>query len=353
MSVLPTSADFSFLALCWTIAFVFFATALLLCLAIVIRRVRRNRLFAKRKIQQAAFQNYISQQLKQNLAEQPTENVPPCHIDDITTVLLHYFRTLKGRQYNQLQDLISGSKIEADITRSSSSGVRGARMRAVRVLSHLHSQTSTQVIFDNLVSEDKYVRLTAAKSLVQRGSTFFLTDIINSINDAFPDDVQLLAGIIFDFGTDIVAPLEDYIKMSNNATARAACLEALSQIMPPQTSLNLGALMGDPSELVRTATLSLAMITRSPDGLDPLRMGLQDKAISVKIRAAKLACDQRRSDVTSELYALTNSPEMWVRYWALRAIWTTGTSGQQFVETLRKTNPLATDVALEMRSGYV
>ena len=353
MSVLPTSANVSLLALFWAIAFVFFTGALVLCLAIVLRRVRRNHILAKRKIERTAFQAYISAQLVRPPSEGTLQNAPNCHIGDVTTVLLHYFRTLKGEQYEQLKDLITGSDIEAGIIRSSYHGVRGARMRAVRVLSHLNSQSSTHVIFDKLGSVDKYVRITAAKSLVQRGSRFFLGDIINSINDAFPTDVELLAGIISNFGNQIVAPLEDYIRTSDNPIAKAACLEALSQIMPAKTSLNLGTLMNDPSEAVRAATLSVSVNCAHFDDSDPLRLALVDDAISVKIRAAKLACTLRRADVTSELYALTNSSEMWVRYWALRAIWTTGTSGQRFVEALRKTNPLATDVALEMRSGYV
>ena len=111
--------------------------------------------------------------------------------------------------------------------------------------------------------------------------------------------------------------------------------------------------MAAESESVRSAALALSAVVEHESAVDPLRLGLQDEAISVKITAAKMACNLRRKDLTADLYKLANDPVMWVRYWAFRAIWMSGQAGQKFVSTLATSQKMAEQVSLEMRSGYV
>jgi len=354
MSVLPTNADFSLLSLFWGVSMLFLGVSFLLCLAIILRRILRNQKASKRKRQKADFQLYINEIINKDIStDRNLLGAPDCHIQDMTDVFLHYFRTLRGKKLEYLQDLISQSDIESRIIHSSYKGIRGSRMRAVRTLSYLNTQSSLQVIFENLSSNDKYVRLTAARCLVRRKGFCFLSDIINACNEAFPNDYQILAGILAAFGTDIIEPLENLIRRSNDSVVKTACLEALILIMPPFSSLDFEALMQDENETVRAAALSLSAIVDHEGIIEPLLLGLQDQALPVKIRAVKIACKLKRSDVTPQLYQLSTDPAMWVRYWALRAIWVTGQSGQQFVNSLIKTNPMAANVALEMKSGYV
>ena len=188
--------------------------------------------------------------------------------------------------------------------------------------------------------------------MVRRGSLCYLAAIIDRLSEAFPQDFKIIADIIAGFGTDSVEILENYILRTDNNIIKASCLEALILIMPAQTSVQFEELMKNESDSVRAAALSLSEVTTHNQAVDPLVLGLRDEAVSVKIRAAKLACTVKRTDIMADLYKLTSDPIMWVRYWALRAIWMSGPAGQKFIESLSKSNIMAGNVALEMKSGY-
>ena len=335
------------------ITLILFGLSCLVCLLIVLRRIRRNKVVAQREKNKVDFQKYLTNLLKKDTEHHSRlDAAPDCRVAEIASVFLHYFRTFKGKKFEHLQNLISGSGMEDKLIESTFYGLRGIRMRSLTTLSYLDSQKSLQVIFENLSSEDKYVRLTAARCLVRRGSRCYLSAIIDRLSEAFPRDFKIIADVISGFGPDSREALEQYIMRTNSSVIKAICLEALILIMPAQTSLKFEELMEDESESVRGAALSLSEITGHNQAVDPLILGLRDKAVSVKIRAAKLACSVKRSDVMADLYELTTDPVMWVRYWALRAIWMSGSPGQKFVESLSKSNVMAGNVALEMRSGY-
>ena len=348
------SADTSLLTIFWGLTLFFLGLSIWLCFVIVLRRMWRNRRSLQREKEKEQLQSFIAIVLNKDRDENSDWAKPPtCETSEMASVFLHYFRTLKGEKLEHLQEMISGSNWEEDLIQNTFKSIRGVRMRCLRTLSYLESQRSLQVIFDNLSSKDKYVRLTAARCLVRRKSFCYLGPIIESLRDAFPKDYKILAGILAKFGLESVETLEAYVARTQDSFVKAACLEALILIMPAKTSLDFENLMTDESDHVRAAALSLSAIAEHDHKIDPLRLGLQDEAISVKIRAAKMACNVRRSDITSDLYILSNDPVMWVRYWALRAIWMSGQAGQKFVTSLSKTRNMAEKVTLEMKSGYV
>lgn len=354
MLVSLISADISLLTIFWGLTFSFLAFSILLCFVIVMRRMWRNRRAVQREKEKSHLQNFIALALKKDRdCDYDLAKAPRCQTSEMASVFLHYFRTLRGEKLECLQTMISGSVWEEQLIQNTFSGIRGVRMRCLRTLSYLESQRSLQVIFDTLSSEDKYVRLTAARCLVRRKSFCYLGPIIESLKEAFPQDYKIMAGILAKFGPECVESLEGYISRTKDDIVKTACLEALILIMPAKTSLDLAQLMADESDSVRAAALSLSAITEHDHAVDPLRLGLKDEATSVKIRAAKMACNVKRSDITTDLYKLTSDPVMWVRYWALRAIWTSGQAGQKFVETLARSQKMAEKVTLEMRSGYV
>ena len=354
MLVSHTSANITLLTVFWGLTLSFLAISILLCFAIVMRRMWKNKRNAQKEKEKTNLQTFLALALKQDRdCDYDINKAPHCETSEMAAVFLHYFRTLKGEKLELLQDMISSSAWEETLIDNTYKGIRGVRMRCLRTLSYLESQRSLQVIFDNLASDDKYVRLTAARCLVRRKSFCYLGPIIESLREAFPQDYKILAGILAKFGLESAETLEAYISRTQDSFVKAACLEALILIMPAKTSLNLEELMADVSDHVRAAALSLSAIAEHNYKIDPLRLGLQDEAISVKIRAAKMACNVRRSDITSDLYKLSNDPVMWVRYWSLRAIWMSGQAGQKFVTSLSKTQNMAHKVTLEMRSGYV
>lgn len=354
MLVLLTSADISLLFVFWGIAFSFLGMSVMLCLVIVFRRVLRNRHAKEKAKAKADFQEYLAVVLnKKSEVGHDTANVPLCSTSDMASVFLHYFRTLKGEKKEYLQELISGSIWERALIENTYKGVRGVRMRCLRALSYLGSQRSLQVIFDNLVSEDKYIRLTSARCLVRRKSFCYLGPIVESLRSAFPQDHRLISGILAGVGSEGVSSLESFTRRSSDSIVKTACLKALAVIMPARTTLDLTALMSNESDAVRAAALSLSAVTEHDGDIDPLLLGLADSAAVVKIQAAKMACNLKRSDITAELYKLTNDPVMWVRYWSIRAIWSSGRTGQKFVSSLASKQKMAEKVSLEMRSGYV
>ena len=353
MSVLRISADYSLLTVIWTITLSFIVAAVTLCCLIVLRRKKHNRMDARRARSKVRFQAFLKELINTDKTGANLMQSPACDISDKTEVFIGYFRTLRGEKRKALANMISGSPVEADIIAATRHDVRGLRMRAVITLSYLNSQTSLQVIYEGLSSDDKYVRLTAIRCLIRRQAACYLPAIIDSYIEAFPKDYKLLAGIVAEFGSDITQTLENLIDTSDNETVVTACLEALCILRPADSEVDFEALLRSQTESVRSAAIAFSAITMKPGTTDILRLGLRDSSVSVKIRAAKIACDLKRSDLTSDLYALSEDPVMWVQYWALRAIWSTGTSGQQFVDSLARSNPMAAEVALELRSGYV
>ncbi len=332
----------------------FLFSAISVCAVITLRRASLNRRAAKRQQKKTNYQIFLRDIIRAGPNTYPIlKHEPSCHIDDKTSIFLHYFRTLRGEKLEALRDLISGSHVETEIIETSYKGTRGTRMQAVKTLSYLNSQSSLEKIYENLSSQDKYIRLTAARCLVRRKGLFSMSAIIEASLDGFPNDHKLLADILSRFGTDAVDPLEAEVRRLKNATGVAACLEALVIIMPPKTSVDFTLLMTHPSPEVRSAAVALSSVSEFSVEIDPIKLGLADKDISVKLRAAKIAEGLKRRDLTSDFYALTSSPIMWLRYWSLRAIWASGPSGEKFVNTLSNTRPLAEKVALEMRSGYV
>lgn len=354
MSVSLTSANFSFLILVWGITAFLLCLAIFLCAAITIRRTIRNGQNVKSQKQKTNYQIFLRDIIRAGENTYPfLKHEPECNVDDKAALYLHYFRTLEGKKFEYLQDLISGSRVEEEIVQTSNQGTRGTRMQAVKTLSYLNSQSSLEKIYDNLSSQDKYIRLTAARCLVRRKGLFSMSAIIEACLDGFPNDHKLLADILSRFGSDAVEHLEAEIRHLKNTTGITACLEALVIIMPPNTSLDFAELMNHPSPTVRSAAVALSSVSSHSNSIDPLKLGLTDEDITVNMRAAKTACGLKRSDLTTEFYALTSSPFMWLSYWSMRAIWSSGKSGEKFIDSLSSTNPMAEKVALEMRSGYV
>jgi len=354
MSASLTKIDINLLYLVWGVAITFAGSAVLLCMFLSVRRFWRNKDARKSARETAIFDVYICNVLKsESSLDELIQDMPVCSVDEMSAVILHYFRTMRGKGYERLQTLILTSDLESLIIQASRRGIRGRKAQAIKVLSYLTSPESLQVIFENLHSKDKYILLTVARCLVRRGALEYLPDILQICRVTFPTNIPLLADIVAKYGDPAVHPLETIIAVTDDEIIRAACLEALILIMPAHTKINLVQLMQSTEPAVRAAALSLSTISQHPNAIDPIRIGLEDKTTKVKIRAAKLACKARRSDMVEPLHNLLNDPVIWVRYWALKAIWETGDAGQKFVSLLGETNPMAKNVACEMRSGYV
>lgn len=354
MLALRTNADFSLLNIIWTASILFFAVSVFLCVWMTVRRIHRNRARITNEKQEHDLRAYFAQIVNTRPSPQEAvDHMPPCSASVLSKVLLHYFRTLKGSGFVYVQTLVCETNLERIVARATNYGISGRRARALKVLSYLPSKRSRPVIYKRLSSRNKYVRITAARGLVRRNALDCLDAIIESVSTAFPNNIALLATIIKDFGADVVEPLERRVLRGESDMIRAACLEALVMLMPARTSLDLTYLATHPDNRVRAAALSLSAVSLHAGDTDPISASLRDPSVKVKIRAAKIACDSKRKDITSELFGLADDPVMWVRYWALKAIWRSGRTGRKFVTSLTETNQTAARLVKELQSGYV
>lgn len=270
--------------------------------------------------------------------------------------MLNFFRTVRGNRAEHLSNLVSGSVLERRLIKATRKGTRGYRMRALQVLSYLDTEQSLSVVRQHLKSRNRYERLTAARVLTRRKSYRDFSSIVASLSSAFPRRTDLLAEVIVNFGPEIQPALEAVFRRSRRTRVKVACLDGLKRLAPARTSLNLSELMEDNAPKVRAAAVSLSAICEDSGGSDLLLDGLADEATSVKISSAKVACKVSRPDTAPLLYKLSQDSSFWVRYWAVRAMWGLGKTGEQMVASIAGSNDagsvMATNVIREMEAAH-
>ena len=349
------SSNITFLDLSLGAAILFFGISVIICTFLVIRRILKNYIKNKDLKEIHNFEAGVNRILASHAndisdAQFNIENKPV-----FNEVILRYFRMLDGEPAKTLKSIIEFLDFEPHIRTSTQSGTVGRRMEAMQILSYLDTQSSLVTIHEGLSSSKKYIRLTAARCLTRRKARIFLDDIVSSIDFAFPADPQILADILYRFGSSVTPQLETYIQDTPSNNVKAACLEALVLLMPPQTSLDLSQLMDNPDEHVRAATVSFSEVTSHRSKEDILFKGLSDSATKVKIRASKIAYKTKRTDTISLLFKLTQDPLLWVRYWSIKAIWNSGRQGRKLVETIAKGDDAAGLMArgVSLEDSYV
>jgi len=342
----------------WLTAIGITAISLLISLYMGVRRIWRNRKKPNAHRIGKRFEDYLTLGLSQDIDPNALKKFAYSkrHVPAMIDVLLHYFRTLDGSSADVLRTITARLGLEAHIIKRSQNGTLGRQMSAIQTLSYLQTQKSLAVIHKRLTAKNKYVRVTAARCLARQKADAYVPDIIHAVSAAFPKNSPVLSEILYQFGKPITPVLEGYIETSDNDVLRAACIDAIIMLMPPKTTLNLDALMQSSSADLRASTVELSQITEHNAQTDFLSAGLKDSSTAGKIRSAKLAYAARRVDTLTHLHALTQDPVIWVRYWAMRAIWACGAQGQKLVETIGRGDDvaghMARDVALECASDF-
>ena len=343
----------------WGAAGVLLALSAYMCLYLSVRRYFRNGLTYFRERHNAKYDKLISDVLNNPTDEDARRRLLKFSglSTGLTRSLLNYFRTVRGRRAEELRTLISSSNLEQRVIKATRRGTRGYRMRAVQILSYLDTKSSLECIRSHLSSRDRYERLTAARALTRRNALEDCADVVASISAAFPKKIDLLAEILVNFGPAVQSQLEEIVNTTRRDNVIAACLEALADLAPAKTALDLTRLMRSKDNRVRAAAVALSAVSEDPIRADLLLKGLSDSTIKVKIRSAKIACGVSRRDAAPQLYVLTKDPNFWVRYWAMSALWKLSSTGRQMVTSIAKSSEpgseMAADVAREMGAGYV
>ena len=358
MLALPVNFEAALPIIIHWVTAAFLAVSILLCLFLYIRRFRRNYLDRVRARHNHTYDELINRVLS-NAGDDEAQNALLRFRGRSTALarsMLNVFRTVRGSRAQYLSELVSGSVLEKRLIKATRKGTRGYRMRALQVLSYLETERSLEVVRRHLQSRNRYERLTAARALTRRKSYKDFASIISSLSAAFPRRTDLLAEVIVNFGPEIQPALEAVFRQSRRTRVRVACLDGLRRLAPANTSLDLSLLMEDPSDAVRDAAISLSAICDDTSQSDLLLKGLADEAIAVKISAAKVASAVSRPDTAPLLYRLSQDPSFWVRYWAVRAMWGLGKTGQQMVASIARSNDdgaaMAANVAREMEAAH-
>ena len=358
MLVLPENSEAVVPFIIHWVTIAFLAVSFLLCLLMYLRRFWRNYVDRKRAEHNQIYDDLINQVLSFPGDEQVQKallsyrGLPSA----LSRSMLNFFRTVRGAQAQHLSELVSNSVLEKRIINATRKGTRGYRMRALQVLSYLETEQSLNVVRRHLTSRNRYERLTAARALTRRKSYPDFAAIVSSLSTAFPRRTDLLAEVIVNFGPEIQPALEAVFRQSRRARVRVACLAALKRLAPARTSLDLSQLMDDRSDAVRAAAISLSAISNDSGQSDLLLKGLSDDTIAVKISSAKVACAVSRPDTAPLLYQLSQDSSFWVRYWAVRALWNLGRTGQQMVTSIANSSDsgsaMAADVIREMEAAH-
>lgn len=358
MLVLPENSEAAVPVIIHWVTIAFLAVSVLICLVMYLRRFWRNYVERLRARHNQKYDDLINTVLSSPGDEQRQKALLTYRGSSsaLARSLLNFFRNVRGAQAQHLCEIVSDSKLERRVLKAARKGTRGYRMRALQVLSYLETERSLDVVRGHLKSPNCYERLTAARALTRRKSYSDFTAIVASLSSAFPSRTDLLAEVIINFGPEVQPALESVFRQSKRANVRVACLDALKRLAPAKTSLDLSELVNDPSDDVRAAAISLSAVSGDSGGSDLLLKGLSDDSVGVKISSAKVACAVSRPDSAPLLYKLSQDSHFWVRYWAVRGLWSLGRTGQQMVTSIANSNDagsiMAADVIREMEAAH-
>ena len=343
---------FTLLAISASLVIVAVLTAIILSL----RRLYRNQRDAKTVVRQKRFEAFIQKRLGDTDLAIDLDIPPDIRQDRtaIVTALLKFFKIVRGEDSSRLKILVEELHLEPIVLEATKIGNRGKRMRALTVLSFLHTRSSLMTIAEHLYSEDKYIRLSVARCLARRGVLSLLSEVSESVSTAFPKDEKIMADVLLRFGPDAVPLLESLVERSKSKTIAAGALEALILLRPANTKLDLSDMMFAKDARIRAATVDFSTVCEYDHSREILSMGLADESLKVKIRSLKIALREQRPETFSNLYKLMHDPHLWVRYWAMRASLKSGTSGMTLMRSISRRDgqlgKLAGEVLLERNS---
>ncbi len=340
----------------WVISAGLVIAAVLTAIILSLRRLYRNQRVLVTSAKQKRFEAFIQKNLGETdltedliLPEDIRQNRTA-----IVTALLKFFKIVKGEDASRLKILVDELYLEPIIVEATMVGNRGKRMRALTVLSFLHTRSSLMTIADHLYSEDKYIRLSVARCLARRGVLSLLSEVSESVSSAFPKDEKIMADVLLRFGSGASPLLETMVERSRSNTIASGALEALILLQPAQTELDLADLMLAADDRLRAATVDFSTICDYEQKTNILLLGLTDESLKVKIRSLKIAMREQRPETFSYLYRLMHDPNLWVRYWAMRAALKSGNSGQTLMRSVARRDgavgELAGDVLRELNA---
>jgi HEAT repeat protein len=133
-----------------------------------------------------------------------------------------------------------------------------------------------------------------------------------------------------------------------------ACLEAAAHFDATSNRIDPALYLPHSDDNVRAAALILLAGKDGPSVMQYMDDDLAKESVTIRIRAAKLACKVKRPEFSMQLVDLLEDSHFWVRYWAARALYALGANGEDILSTMAKEGTvagrMAGDVLLEMEA---
>ncbi len=335
-------------------ALLFFAFSAVACLVLIARRIIRNHQAERHDKLKAEFTDVVTQVFARKLT---LEGVPDCRKFTpriVSEVLLFYFRTLDFGYAQELRKFISEQKLERQLQKGLRGGTLGDRTRALQVLSYLESETSLQSLSEALHQRSVYVWLVAARGLARRKAYTYIPEIIAALEGAFARKSKLVKTVLISFGAGALRQIETVLNTTSDKMIMVACLEAAAHFDATSNRIDPALYLPHSDDNVRAAALILLAGKDGPSVMQYMDGDLAKESVTIRIRAAKLACKVKRPEFSMQLVDLLEDSHFWVRYWAARALYALGANGEDILSTMAKEGTvagrMAGDVLLEMEA---
>ena len=333
-------------------ALAFFALSFLACVILILRRVIRNLQAERHERRKAEFTDIVAQVFEAKLTLEALPNCRKFAPRVVSEVLLFYFRNLERDYAEALRRFIVEQNLERTLNKGLRGGTLGDRTRALHVLSYLESESSLQKLSCALYQGSVYVWLVAARGLARRRAYSYIPEIVEALDGQFVRKSNLLKTVLTRFGTGAVPHIESVLHTVCDDMVTIACLEAIAQLDTSKSRIDPTLYLPHSDDNVRAAALLLLAEKDGPSVMRHMNGDLSKESVTIRIRAAKLACKVRRPEFSMQLIDLLEDSHFWVRYWAARGIHALGPSGRDILNAMAAERTvagrMAGDVLLEM-----
>jgi len=291
------------------------AFAVSIFLFIVIRRIVIRKREAKRKKIKDAIEKDVLKSLASGTEESSKEIASKCsrypHI--LTTVLVDFIETIKGRERKQLKTIFNHTLREKTL-KDINSWWMIKRLRATRIfIMFSSSYDASQII--KLLRDKPAVRLAAIDSLARVPNEEALSQIFNAFAKDSDPNIQEYTNVIFSLGQKSDHLIKKYLKKPLSNTKLGLLIEIIGSIPLPNLYPELLRFSEHPEMEIKTRVARALgnLNTPLPEIIQALMKLARDEAWEVKAQALK---SLGRLQSHSALDVLTES--LFSPYWYCR-----------------------------------
>ncbi len=260
--------------------------------------------------------------------------IPP---ELLTDTFLDLIRLVRGDEREAFVAQATGLGVPERLGRRLQSGSARKRLSAAQSLGEFHDPGSLRALHGSLDDSNEDVRLAAALSLAQSGSTAEVRQLVDRLGLGVDEDslmIVTLFRVIAEERPDEIKAL--ILDPDTNVRARLAGIEALAttgdySLVPVITALALDA--PDNGEELPRYLRALGTLAH-PAGAQAVLQGLTSAALGARAAAAFAAGRIGLIEGADRLAELLDDPDWWVRFRAAEALIQLGPAGRDRLQAV-------------------